>query len=186
MCAARFCGQWHYSSVAAKLLRRVTSYFSSDVYSIGVASCNGGPPIPPLSSLAGDFATFVAFSIFVCSTLNFSVCATFSGGVVPCCVRFLAHFYTILKKRITPADSLQAAQLRTTRVVRSAYIGSDLRRYLFCPLFFVMAADFSSFHFICTVSCTIQSKLFVANTISDSLALLLRRSEAAPESDELL
>ena len=51
---------------------------------------------------------------------------------------------------------------------------------------FVMAADFSSFHFICTVSCTIQSKMFVANTISDSLALLLRRSEAAPESDELL
>ena len=30
--------------------------------------CNGGPPIPPLSALAGDFATFVAFSIFVCST----------------------------------------------------------------------------------------------------------------------
>jgi hypothetical protein len=177
VCAARFCGQWHYSSVAAKLLRRVTSYFSSDVYSIGVASCNGGPPIPPLSSLAGDFATFVAFSIFVCSTLNFSVCATISGGVVPCCVRFLAHFYTILKKRITPADSLQAATAADCR---------DLRRYLFCPLFFVMAADFSSFHFICTVSCTIQSKMFVANTISDSLALLLRRSEAAPESDELL
>jgi len=36
----RWDGFWHYSSVAAKLLRRVTSYFSSDVYSIGVASCN--------------------------------------------------------------------------------------------------------------------------------------------------
>ena len=170
----------------------MTSYFSSDVYSIGVASCNGGPPIPPLSSLAGDFATFVAFSIFVCSTLNFSVCATISGGVVPCCVRFLAHFYTILKKRITPADSLQAALFTGTANISSCsqpYLAADcrdLRRYLFCPLFFVMAADFSSFHFICTVSCTIKSKVFVANTISDSLALLLRRSEAAPESDELL
>ena len=81
--------------------------------------------------------------------------------------RFLAHFYTILKKRITPADSLQAATAADCR---------DLRRYLFCPLFFVMAADFSSFHFICTVSCTIKSKMFVANTISDSLALLLRCS----------
>jgi hypothetical protein len=36
-----------------------------------------------------------------------------------------------------------------------------------------MAADFSIFQFFCTVSCTIKSKVFVANTISDSLALLL-------------
>ena len=100
------------------------------------------------------------------------------GGRFTARCAFAANFYTFLKKRITPADSLQAAL--------AAYIGSDLRRYLFCPLFFVMAADFSSFHFICTVSCTIKSKVFVANTISDSLALLLRRSEAAPESDELL
>ena len=99
------------------------------------------------------------------------------GGRFTARCAFAANFYTFLKKRITPADSLQAATAADCR---------DLRRYLFCPLFFVMAADFSSFHFICTVSCTIQSKMFVANTISDSLALLLRRSEAAPESDELL
>jgi hypothetical protein len=99
------------------------------------------------------------------------------GGRFTARCAFAANFYTFLKKRITPADSLQAATAADCR---------DLRRYLFCPLFFVMAADFSSFHFICTVSCTIKSKMFVANTISDSLALLLRRSEAAPESDELL
>jgi hypothetical protein len=90
-------------------------------------------------------------------------------------VRFLAHFYTILKKRITPADSLQAATAADCR---------DLRRYLFCPLFFVMAADFSSFHFICTVSCTIKSKVFVANTISVdfSLHIYLRAHAVHPAS----
>ena len=98
--------------------------------------------------------------------------------MVPCCVRFLAHFYTILKKRITPADSLQAALAQYSFMPLAADC-RDLRRYLFCPLFFVMAADFSSFHFICTVSCTIRSKVFVANTISDSLALLPRHASSA-------
>ena len=44
-----------YSSVAAKLLRRVTSLAKpSVVYSIGVASCTRGPPVPPWAPMTGS------------------------------------------------------------------------------------------------------------------------------------